>query len=305
MTYETRVTSPDHQRNNGQHRRPKLQHSNSKRWHSPRVTVLGLASGAAFTLIAVLTYALWFNPSMYDIQPDAALLTNGDVGSSYTQTGTGSVGSAQLSISPLPYQQKMLGGRIRVFTAISELAPAGQKEIVDWLQRYNIPFASRPTAMGPFVADHQGIFEIYDVVRSFQTIDAAKQEYHCCTYDRSSSFTGYRTLQVHLGDEADAWTGIKRPPSGPSISAAIPQIDLYQERGYVVHWRTGPVVSTIAIWGAHSITLSDALRLASIANSRIMAAIKNSKTGGISHASMASLLNKPLPCNTHKLFGTQ
>ena len=68
--------------------------------------MLSIAIGVTFTVIAILAYALWPNQSAYDIQPEAVLLTSGDVGPSYTQTGTGSVGPAQLSIRPLPYQQR-------------------------------------------------------------------------------------------------------------------------------------------------------------------------------------------------------
>jgi hypothetical protein len=130
--------------------------------------------------------------------------------------------------------------------------------------------------MGPFVAEHTGVFDISSRALSFQTEDAARQEYHCCHYeDRDLNFDDYRTFPVHLGDEGDGWTGISK--SITAVGSSVPQMPTnpaYQERTWVIHWRHGPVVAQITIWGAHDTIRDDALRFAEIVDARITQALQ-------------------------------
>ncbi len=236
----------------------------------PRKVLLGISlSVVVAAAIALLLRAGLAGPS-YTIDPASVALTSDDVGSQFSVVSTGPVPPAQHTIEPLPYQREYVGGQVRTFVSASVLSPEGTREINEWSQRYGGPVTSPPTVMGPFVADHKGVFEIFDVERSFKTADAARQEYHCCQYvGRDQSFSDSQTLAIRLGDEADGWTGINKPLTGPTISPSMPTDAAYQERGYSLHWRRGPIVSTLAVWGSHDITLGDALALGRIIDRRI------------------------------------
>lgn len=246
-----------------------------RRPHSVRTIVLGVIASILVAAVGAAILRVWLAAPTYDLDPKSLLLTQADVPASLMLDATGGVGPAQDTVSPLPYQQQMIGGLIRIYFARSVESPAGLKEINGWISKYGVPISNPPVIKGPFVTDHSGIFELDEVVRSFQTVDAARQEYHCCSYPgRATNFTDYRTLTVQLGDEADAWTGIQRPLSGPSISPAMPQDSKYEELGFSLHWRHGPVVTTLSIWGAHDITLDQALELARITDARIVQAMR-------------------------------
>jgi hypothetical protein len=237
--------------------------------------------------ILVFTAHLLLAQPTYSIDPGTILLSQTDVGSQFRLLSTGGVGPAQSTVKPLPYQQQMIAGLVRTFYSAQVLDPAAVKEIDDWEQQYGVLTTDPPIVMGPFVAEHHGIFQIYSVERSFQTADAAWHEYHCCTYvGRDESFDDYHTLVVptHLGDESRAWTGISKSLQGPTISPAMPTTDSYQERTYSIHWRHGPIDSIIAVWGSHDITLAQALQFARIVDQHIEQAIQQYSTDGGPHA---------------------
>ncbi|MFI5274596.1 MAG: hypothetical protein ACHQ4H_16310 [Ktedonobacterales bacterium] len=223
----------------------------------------------------------WQAMPTYRIDAEQLLLTQTDVGPQFKETGEGNVGPAQQTHTPLPYQQQMISGRLREFMANSVLSTQGRQEIGAWEQQYGFAPTNPPTIMGPFVADHTGVLDVVSVVRSFQTEDAARQEYHCCHYvDLNLNFDESHTVPIHLGDEADGWTGISKSLSGPSISPAMPTSSAYQERGYSIHWRHGSIVTNVAVWGAHDVTLDDALRIAQRVDAHIVQALQvNTKEG--------------------------
>ncbi|HEX6122180.1 MAG TPA: hypothetical protein VFY89_03415, partial [Ktedonobacterales bacterium] len=194
----------------------------------PRVA-LAILAAAAITALLLKVFGVYgvFSPR-YSVNPLSVLLTSGDVGSRYTLMGTGAVAPAQQTGNPLPYQQQYIGGLARLYIANSVLSTAGQQEIDSWEQQYGFNPTTPPTIMGPFVADHGGIFSINNVERSFQTTDAAWHEYHCCHYvGRDQSFDDYHSFEVQgLGDEANGWTGIRKAVTGQGIT--MPQSDAFQ-----------------------------------------------------------------------------
>lgn len=241
--------------------------------------------GVTLSVLVAVGLALlihnWLAVPLYRIDANQLLLTQTDVGPQFMQTEEGNVGPTQHSVAPLPYQQQMLAGKVREFMANSVLSAQGQQEIGDWESRYGFPPTNPPTIMGPFVADHSGAFNIISVVRSFQTEDSARQEYHCCHYvDQELNFDDFHTVSVHLGDEADGWTGIRKSVSGPGISPNMPTDTNYQERGYSIHWRHGPIVTNVAVWGAHDLALTDALDIAKRVDSHIVQALHTTAKEG-------------------------
>lgn len=257
---------------------------------SSKIRRVALGVTLAVLVAAVLAFAVqrFRAEPTYALDPSTLLLSQADVGSQFVLLNTGGVGPAQQTVQPLPYQQQYIGGLVRTFYGVQVLDPATVKVLEDWSQQYGVPITDPPQVMGPFVSEHHGIFQIYSVVRSFQTVDAAWHEYHCCNYvGRADSFDDYHALSVptHLGDESSAWTGIKKRLQGPGISPSMPTTDAYQERTYSVYWRHGPIVSIIAIWGSHDIALAQALQLAQIVDQHIGQALQPYSTHGGSHAS--------------------
>ena len=256
-------------------KRPKPAKSSKRR-------LRGILSGVALSVLVAFGLALLLHNLLvapqYNIDAEQLLLTQADLGSQFTQMGEGNVGPTQHTVSPLPYQRQMIAGRLREFMANSVLSARGQQEIGDWERKYGLQLTNPPTIAGPFVADHTGVLEIDSVVRSFQTEAAARQEYHCCHYvDRDLNFDDYHTVPVHLGDEADGWTGIRKSITVVGSSAPpMPTNPAYQERGFAIHWRHGPIVTAVAVWGAHDVTLDDALHIAAKVDAHITQALQTS-----------------------------
>ena len=242
----------------------------------PRRILFGVALSVmvAFALTALL-HTLLAAPE-YHIDATRLALTQADVGSQFTLVDEGAAPLAQRSLNLLPYQRQVVSSRSREFMANSALSAEGRQQIGDWERQYSYPVTNPPAIMGPFVAEHTGVFEISSRALSFRTEDAARQEYHCCHYeDRDLNFDDYRTFPVHLGDEADGWTGISK--SITTVGSSAPQMPTdpaYQERTWVIHWRHGPVVAEVTLWGAHDIALADALHLAGIVDARITLALQ-------------------------------
>jgi hypothetical protein len=249
---------------------------------SPKRRLRQILPGVALSVLVAFGLTLLIHNLLtapqYHIDAEELLLTSADVGPLFTQAGEGSVGPTQSTVSPLPYQQQMIAGRLREFMANSVLSPQGRQQIGDWESKYGFQPTSPPTIMGPFVAEHNGIFDVISVVRSFQTVDAAGQEYHCCHYvDRDLNFDDYHTVPVHLGDESDGWTGISKSLTIVGSNAPkMPTDPAYQERGYDIHWRHGPIVTTVAVWGAHDVTLAEAMHIAEKVDAHITQALQTS-----------------------------
>ena len=247
---------------------------------SPRRRPRRILPGVALSVLVALGLTVLLHtllaPPEYHIDAGQLVLTQADVGSQFTQTDEGAAPLAQWTLNVLPYQQQVVSSRSRDFMANSALSAEGRQQIGDWERQYSFPVTNPPAIMGPFVAEHTGVFEISSRALSFRTEDAARQEYHCCHYvDEDLNFDDYRTFPVHLGDEGDGWTGISK--SITTIGSSAPQMPTnpaYQERAWGIHWRHGPVVTTVAVWGAHDITLADALRLAGIVDGRITQALQ-------------------------------
>ena len=218
----------------------------------------------------------------YHIDAEQLVLTQADVGSQFTKVAESGVSPAQHAISPLPYQQQIVSGRLREYMANSVLSPQGRQQIGNWESQYGFQPANPPLIMGPFVAEHTGIFDVYSVVLSFRTEDAARQEYHCCHYvDEDLNFDDYHTIPVHLGDESDGWTGIRKSLTIAGSSAPkMPTDPAYQERTYAIHWRHGPIVTNVAVWGAHDVMLDDALRIAAKVDAHITQALRSGMKEG-------------------------
>lgn len=202
----------------------------------------------------------------YSIDPASLSLTAADVGPQFDIVHDSPAGPTQRAISPPPYQSDFVGGHLRVFMTQAALTDLGAAQIADWERAHGFTPTDPPTILGPFVADHSGIFEIDDVQRSYQTADAAHLDYACCTYNREEIFHQYHTIPVQLGAEADAFTGLNE-------IANAGDADL--ELQFTIHWRHGPIVSVVSIAGSHDITFDQALHLALIDDQRITQALQS------------------------------
>lgn len=199
----------------------------------------------------------------YALDPTALLLTAADVDPDFSIVIDEALGPTQRTAYPLPYQKELVGGRLRDIMITAALSPQSRAEIGNWQQARGFTPTNPPSIFGPFVAEHRGIFEMYDAVLSYQTTDAARQDYHCCTYPNlDENYADYTTLPAQLGEEADAWSGIRISPTNPPAE--------YEEQVYHIHWRRGPVVMTLWVLGSHDITFSDALRWANLIDQRIV-----------------------------------
>lgn len=235
---------------------------------------VALSALVAFGLTLLLHNLL--TPPQYHIDAGQLGLTQADVGSQFTKVAESGASPAQQTISPLPYQQQLVSGRLREFMANRVLSAQGRQQIGAWESQYGFQPTNPPLIMGPFVAEHSGIFDVYSVVLSFRTEDAARQEYHCCHYvDEDLNFDDYHTVPIHLGDEADGWTGIRKSLKvAGSTATQMPTDPAYQERTYAIHWRHGPIVTNVAVWGAHDVTLDDALHIAEKVDAHITQALQ-------------------------------
>jgi hypothetical protein len=243
--------------------------------------LLKVGGGIALSVIVAALLASLINARLhappepvYSIDPRPLALTLTDVGSQFALLGDSGLGPTQRTAAPLPYQQLFVGGTLHFFMSKTVLSPQGTKEIADW-ERANTNFkpTDPPTILGSFVADHTGIFEINDAEQSYHTTASARQDFHCCHYARENNFDDYHTIPVQLGDEADAFTGY--------LIDAQNVADDYLQREYAIHWRHGPIVSSISILGAHDITFAQVLQLAQIVDQRIAHALKSPAKGDL------------------------
>jgi hypothetical protein len=217
----------------------------------------------------------------YRIDPASLALTKTDVDASFPLVNEGPLGPSQLSAFPLPYQRQFTGGWARNFMVQAALVPPGRTEIETYEQAHGYLPTDPPTIFGPFVADHQGLFEVSDFELTYRVASAAHPDYLCCdggsTVNYTANYDNWRTYPIQLGDKANAWGGIRRSPTHP------PQD--YEEQTFRIRWRHGPVVSTIFIHGAHDLTLDPAIHLAQIVDTRIASALQQSQQAskGASH----------------------
>lgn len=232
---------------------------------------LGIALGVtASVLIAVVIAAVVHQmlpegAPTYALDADRLALAPADMGSQFTLVGDANAGPTQMTLRPLPYQQQLFEGRLHYFVVSSALSSEGQAEIASWQQPRGFTPTNPPTIFGPFVDEHTGIFEITSVELSYRTADAAHQDYRCCTFDFADNYAGYHTIPIQLGDEANAWGGIRDSPTNPP--------EEYEEQVFYIRWRHGPIVSTLWIEGAHDITFDQAVELAHVVDQRIAAAL--------------------------------
>jgi hypothetical protein len=254
------------------------------RKHPPRI-VVGVGISVLVALgIAGLVHILDARPgavteSTYAIDPTSLALTTADIGSSFPLVTEGPIGPTQhaSAIYPVPYQQYFLGGWVRVFMVQSSLVPPGRTELETYERAHGFAPTDPPTIFGPFVADHQGLFEVSDAELSYQVASAAHSDYLISRPGKDTignyrfNYDNWQTYPIQLGDEADAWGGIRRSPTNP------PQA--YEEQTFRVRWRHGPIVSTLFTHGAHDLTLDTALRLAHIVDARIASAIQHAIKG--------------------------
>lgn len=249
-----------------------------------RATMVKIGIGLTLCILVAAVIGIATRPApapTYAIDPSQLALTAADVGSDFALlTDSGGLPPAQRTVRPLQYQQQYLRGRQRSFMAQSALSAAGMAEIGDWERQHGFEPTDPPTILGPFVTDHSGIFEIDSAVRSYRTVDAARQEYHCCNYNRESIFHNYQTLSVRLGDEADAFAGVLIELSGVD--------DAYLTQEYSIEWRHGPIDSSVSIRGAHDITLDQVYRLAQIVDQRITTTLRR-------HANKSDLSVQEIP----------
>lgn len=218
----------------------------------------------------------------YLIDPASLALTKTDVGASFPLVIDGRhAPSQQHGLVPPPYQQQFTGGWARNFMVQSALVPPGRTEIETYEQARGVPLSDPPLIFGPFVADHQGLFEVYDIELTYHVASAAHPDYLCCdggsTVNYTNNYDNWQTYPIQLGDEANAWGGIRRMPTDP------PQD--YEEQTFRIRWRHGPVVSTLFIRGAHDLTLDPAMHLAQIVDARIASALQQTQQAakGASH----------------------
>lgn len=246
----------------------------------PKRRLRRILPGVALSVLVAFGLTLLIHnlltPPQYHIDAGQLVLTQTDIGSQFTLVRDGGASPAQDTFRPLPYQQQIVSGKLHEFMANSVLSPQGRQEIGEWESQYGFQPTNPPLIMGPFVAEHTGIFDIYSVVLSFRTEDAARQEYHCCHYvDRDLNFDDYHTVPVHLGDKSDGWTGIRKSLKvAGSTATQMPTDPAYQERTYAIHWRHGPIVTNVAVWGAHDVTLAEALHIAEKVDTHITQALQ-------------------------------
>jgi hypothetical protein len=250
---------------------------------SSRVAVgVGLAVLVALT-IAVLVHVL-SAPSgtapepTYAIDPKSLMLTTADIGASFSLVVQGSLGPSQHTAPgyPVPYQRYFLGGWGNYCMSDIALDPPGRTELDHYSQQLGIPPSDPPTVFGPFVAEHQGLFDVSDDELSYQLASAAHPDYLIshpgpdANGNYLANYDHWQTYPIQLGDEADAWGGIQDTPA---------KRDDYEEQVFRVRWRHGPIVSTIFVRGAHDLTLDTALHLAHIVDARIASAIQHATKG--------------------------
>jgi hypothetical protein len=239
--------------------------------------VIGVAISALVAIgIAVLVHVVLFPPEpKYSIDASSVALTASDVGSGLTLVSDGDAGPSQRPREPLPYQQQFHSGTDRYFMTQSALVAPGKTEIETYQQAHGFPPTIVPTIFGPFVADHQGLFEVDDQELSYHTASSAHPDYMCCDNGGTdiSNFTAnydnWRTYPVHLGDEGNAGGGIRHSFTNP------PQE--YEEQVFRIRWRHGPIVSTLFLRGAHDLTFDAGMRLAQIVDARISSALQQGK----------------------------
>jgi hypothetical protein len=218
----------------------------------------------------------------YSIDPASVALTTADVGPNFPLVNEGALGPSQHTAPgfPLPYQQYFLGGWARNFMIESALVPPGRTEIDRYSEQLGIQPSDPPTIIGPFVTDHAGLFEVSDFEISYHLASAAHLDYLVshpgpeANSNYTANYDKWRTYPIQLGDEADAWGGIRDTPA---------KRDNYEEQTFRVRWRRGPVVSTVFIRGAHDLTLDSALHFAHIVDARIVSAMEH-PAKGVSHA---------------------
>lgn len=248
---------------------------------------LGIALGITASVLiagviaAVVHQLLPPGASTYALDADRLALAPADVGSQFTLVVDANAKPTQMTLRPLPYQQQLFEGRLHYFLVNSALSPQGRAEIASWEQPRGFTPTDPPAIFGPFVTEHTGIFEVTSVELSYRTADAAHKDYTCCTFNFANNYAGYHTIPVQLGEEANAWGGIRDSPTNPPRE--------YEEQVFYIHWRHGPIVSTCWIDGAHDITFDQAVELAHIVDQRIAAALQGTSKGAF-HASDTSLV---------------
>jgi hypothetical protein len=263
--------------------------NHSSRNTSPKVALSVAVAVLVAVGIAGLVHVLWPPASTataptYSIDPTSVSLTTSDVGPTFRLVNDGALGPTQRTAPghPLPYQEQFMGGWARNYMVETALVPPGSTELDTYEQAHGFPPTNPPTIFGPFVADHQGLFEVSDLEVSYHVASAAHLDF-LVSYPSSSEIANYKanydnwqTYPIQLGDEADAWGGIRDSPTGPPHA--------FEEQVFVVRWRHGPVVSTIFLRGAHDLTLDTALHFAHIVDARIASAMQQAAKGP-SHAS--------------------
>lgn len=240
----------------------------------------------------------------YSIDPAAVALTTTDVGTTFSLVNEGGLGPSQRSAPghPAPYQQQFFGGWARNYMIQSALVPPGRTELTNYAVQIGIYPSDPPTIMGPFVIEHHGLFEVSDFEESYHQAGAAHPDYLCCdagsTANYTANYDNWRPYPIHLGDEANAWGGIRRTPANR---------DDYEEQTFRIRWRHGPIVSTIFTRGAHDLTLDSALGFAHIVDARIASAMRQAAKG-VSHAADPHVLAPPdssclALCDSHRRTG--
>lgn len=248
-------------------------------WHQ---VALGIAASALVALVITVIVRQAWPPgeATYALDPQALQLDPPDIGLDFTQIVDAPLGPSQQSLHPFGYQLDYLSGSLRVFMVNSALNESGRAEIANWEQPRGFTPTNPPTIMGPFVSDHSGIFEVDSQVRSYKSVSSAHQDYQCCTYNWSANYTDWHAVSLQMGDEGDSGGGTRNMPTNP------PRDD--EEQAYILHWRHGPIVARLYVFGAHDITFAQCLRLATVLDQHISQALK-SATKGVSNASATGL----------------
>jgi hypothetical protein len=120
--------------------------------------------------------------------------------------------------------------------------------------------------VGPFVAAHSGIFEIYDYVMVLPSDAAAHDEFVIESHSRQDQDTDYRELTASVGDERKMY----RDVLGPSAATHETQI--------VTFWRRGNVIAMVNTMGAADLSEAQHARLVSLVDARMEAANERLRT---------------------------